>query len=149
MDLLSLVRQGIFTHGLVPVVLVLGQLLEDARSSFFFVPSMDLYKQISVEPIDYEKLTDSDIVCIKDGNLVIGEIKQSQDRFTEKQMMDLAKIAESIEADVLLFSSLDKIPNKHTTGMIDKVKEKLKDTKVQVGWYQLDERIFEPTRGDG
>ena len=32
----SLVRRGIFAHGLVPVVLVLGQMLEDARSSFFF-----------------------------------------------------------------------------------------------------------------
>ncbi len=144
----SLVRQGIFTHGLVPVILVLGQLLADSRSSFFFAPSMDLYREISQEPLEFEKLTDSDIVCIQDGNLVIGEIKQSQELFTLNQMLDLAEIAESIEADILLFSSLDKIPAKKTNEMIDKVKERLKDTNVQVGWYQLTEEIFQPSRWD-
>jgi hypothetical protein len=63
-------------------------------------------------------------------------------------MLVLAEIAESIEADILLFSSLDKKISPQTKKMIVKVKEKLKKTKVQVGWYQLEERMFEPTRGD-
>lgn len=144
----SLVRQGIFAHGLVPVVLVLGQLLRYSNSSFFFAPSMDLYQQISNEPIKYKKLTDSDIVCIKDGKLILGEIKQNQEKFTLIQMMDLADIAESIEADILLFSSLDEKTNNRTNEMIEKVKVKLKDTKIDVGWYQLREEIFSPSRWD-
>lgn len=144
----SLAKQGIFTHGLVPVVLVLGQLLKNSNSSFFFAPSMDLLRQISDKSIKYERATDADIICIQDGNFIIGEIKQSQNLFTLKQMMDLADIAEAIEVDVIIFSSLDERQNSKTSKMIDNVKERLKDTKIKVGWYQLEEEIFQPTRGD-
>lgn len=144
----SLVREGVFTHGLIPVVLVLGQLLRDSRSSFFFTPSLDLFTLASKEPRKYKRMGDLDIVCIKDGELIIGEIKQNQARFELAQSLKLAEIAEAIEADILLFSSLEKEPKNETREMISKVQEKLEGSRVQVGWYQLGSEIFEPSRMD-
>jgi phage FluMu protein Com len=144
----SLVRRGIFTHGLIPVVLVLGQLLKDSHASFFFTPSLDLFTQISNEPLEYKLIGDLDIVCIKDGEFIIGEIKEDQARFELEQSLKLAEVAEAIGADILLFSSLEKEQSNRTKEMISKVKEKLKDSKVQAGWYQLGEEIFEPSRMD-
>lgn len=140
----SLVRQGIAFHGLVPVVLALGQILRRADSSFFFSPSLNFDKVRSYDPPDYERLGDLDVACISDGKLIIGEIKLSQGLFDLEQMMKLADIAETISADVLLFSSLDAKPANKLLQNIEKVKEKLKHTKVEVEWYQLEEHIFEP-----
>ncbi len=144
----SLVRQGIFTHGLVPVVLVLGQLLSDSNSSFFFSPSLDIFKLVSKEPRTYELIGDLDIACIKDGQLIIGEIKQDQSRFELSQSLKLAEVAEAIGADILLFSSLEKEQRRETIEMINKVRERLNGSKVDVGWYQLGEEVFRPSRMD-
>lgn len=144
----TLARHGILSHGLVPVVLVLGQMLRDARSSFFFSPCLDLFEVVSEEPRRYVRLTDLDIVCIKDGRFVIGEVKSSQARFALEHCLKLAKIAKAIEADILLFSSLEKETTRAMQEILGKVKEELKDSKVDVGWYQLGAEIFEPSRMD-
>ncbi len=144
----TLAQHGILSHGLVPVVLVLGQMLYDARSSFFFSPCLDLFENILEEPRRYERLTDLDIVCIKDGRFVIGEVKSSQARFELGQCLKLAKIAKAVDADILLFSSLEKESTPAMQGILGKVKEELKDSKVDVGWYQLGEDIFKPSRMD-
>src|ERR1044071_8926354 len=119
----SLVQQGIALHGLVPVVLVLGQILRWSRSSFFFAPPLDIFEAKSSSK--YEKLSDLDIVCISDGKLIIGEIKLNQDLFHLEQMLKLADVASAISADTLLFSSLDVQPKHNTLEKINKVKERL------------------------
>lgn len=147
----TLARHGVFTHGLVPVTIVLGQIFKAAQSSFFFGPCMDLYKVTSSaneEQVKYGRITDADICCIQDGKFVIGEIKRNQDQFTKSQMMELADIADMVEADVLLFSSLDQKTTEKTNKLIEMVKERLKETNVEVGWYSIDKMAFEPSRGD-
>jgi hypothetical protein len=144
----SLARHGISSHGLVPVVLVLGQLLREANSSFFFSPCLDLLRLLSEEPRQYERLTDLDIVCIKDGKFVIGEVKSNQARFELESCLALAKIAKAIQADVLLFSSLDDHQTRQTEELISKVRDELIDSNVDVGWYQLGQEIFEASRMD-
>lgn len=140
----SLVHQGISMHGLVPVVLVLGQLLRNSRSSFFYSPSLNLFRIIDSNTSESKLLGDLDIVCISDSKLIIGEIKQSQSLFEKNQMLKLADIAVEVSADVLLFSSLDSKPNSKTLGFIEEVKEKIKDKNIHVEWYQLEEHIFDP-----
>jgi hypothetical protein len=136
----SLVRRGVFAHGLVPVVLVLGQMLEDARSSFFFSPPLD-FTTASGEKGDL------DIVCIKDGQFVVGEVKKFK-KFDLRQAQTLGIVAETMEADILLFSSLEEAPTQHTKDLVGEVKKQLEHTAVQVGWYQLSKEIFEPSRMD-
>jgi hypothetical protein len=136
----SLVRRGIFAHGLVPVVLVLGQLLKDARSSFFYSPTLAFRTAEG-------KKGDLDIVCIKDGQFVIGEVKKRK-RFNLMQSSTLAKVAEAMEADILLFSSLEEVQRNDSKEIINKVREKLEGSNLQAGWYQLGSEVFEPSRMD-
>lgn len=147
----TLARHGVFTHGLVPVTLSLGQILKDARSSFFFGPCMDLFKATPSSDDGgekYDKITDADIACIQDGRFILGEIKQSQSQFTRSQMTALAEVAEIVEADVLLFSSLEDGATSRTNNLIEEVKKQLKHTSIEVGWYPLDREAFLPSRGD-
>jgi hypothetical protein len=144
----SLARHGILSHGLVPVVLVLGQLLRSAQSSFFFSPCLDLLQRVPGEPSTYKRLTDLDIACIKDGKFVVGEVKSNQAHFELEHCLRLGEIAKAIHADVLLFSSLDNETTRATQEIVSKVKEQLKDSKVDVGWYQLSADMFEPSRMD-
>jgi hypothetical protein len=144
----SLVRQGVFAHGLVPVVLTLGQLLRDSGSSFFFSPSVDVLQAISDEPRTFKLVTDLDVVCIRDGKFIIGEVKTSQARFELERSLILAQVAEAIGADVLLFSSLEDAETDRTKEMIEAVRDRLKNTKIDVGWYQLGEEVFEASRMD-
>jgi len=144
----SLVRQGVFAHGLVPVVLTLGQLLHDSGSSFFFSPSVDVLHSLTDEPRTFKLVTDLDVVCIKDGKFIVGEVKTSQDRFELERILLLAQVAETIGADVLLFSSLESIETERTKEMIETVREKLINAKIDVGWYQLDQEVFQPSRMD-
>lgn len=127
---------------------MLGQLLRDAQSSFFFSPCLDLFQLLSKEPRQYERLTDLDIVCIKDGKFVIGEVKNSQARFELESCLALAKIAKAVQADVLLFSSLEDHQTRQTEEMISKVRDELIGSNVDVGWYQLGQEIFEASRMD-
>lgn len=136
----SLVRHGIFAHGLVPVVLVLGQILNDSRSSFFYSPSLD-FTTASGEKGDL------DIVCIQDGRLVIGEVKKGK-KFKSDQVVTLARVAASVDSDILLFSSMEGAQTLSTREPISEAEKELQDTRVQVGWYQLSKEIFKPTRMD-
>jgi len=144
----SLARTGISANGLIPVVLVLGQMLKDARSSFFFTPSLDLFEVSGTDGTKYNKVIDADIVCIKDGEFIIGAVKERQSLFTFRQMQALAAVAKAVEADVLLFSSLDAHVNAATRTKIEKIQNQLRGSRTQVGWYELDADIFHPTRGD-
>lgn len=123
-------------------------MLYDARSSFFFSPCLDLFESVSEEPRRDGRLTDLDIVCIKDGRFVIGEVKSSQARFQLEHCLKLAKIAKAVNADILLFSSLERESTRAMQEILGKVKEELKDSKVDVGWYQLGAEMFEPSRMD-
>src|SRR5262249_36597937 len=74
----SLARAAHAEHGLLPVILVLGQLLMDARSAFLFAPCLDLFENDKKGPVG-----DLDIAVILDGQFVIGEVKQSRNLFDE------------------------------------------------------------------
>ena len=133
----SLVQTGC-VQGLIPVVLVLGQLLHECKSSFIMTTSLDLF-----ETGKYNPISDLDIVCIKDGKFIIGEIKQSIGLFKKSDFEKMAKIAELLKPDTLIFSSLDPKPNKLVNDRLAILKRRLVPLGIEVGWYQLHSRIFE------
>jgi len=136
----SLIQVGCSQHGLIPVVLVLGQLLLESRSSFIMDTTLDIFKVREEEPF-----TDLDIVCIKDGKFIIGEIKQSNRGFTNKDFEKIAEVAEGIKPDILLFSSLEPNCNRKIKEKIENLRKRLEPLKVEVKWYQLHADIFEPS----
>lgn len=134
----SLVQAGCAQHGLIPVVLALGQLLHESKSSFIFTTSLDLFKQR-----EGTSFGDLDIVCIQDGRFIIGEIKQSIGLFTNSDFKKMAEIAELLKPDTLIFSSLDPEPNRFVNNNLEILRKRLAPFGIEVSWYQLRSYIFE------
>jgi hypothetical protein len=138
----SLVWSGFSLHGTIPVLLVLGQLLFDSRSSFIYVPSLDLYQKDETEKEN--KYGEIDVICIIDGKFIIGEVKQSIGLFETSDFEKAAEIGMLLKPDIILFSSLDKKPNTFVINKIIELKEKLKSLEIDVQWYQIHHSVFEP-----
>lgn len=140
----SLVRAAVSLHGTVPLLITLGQIMGDARSSAMFMPSIELIKQEAGEDRRLRVYGEIDLVCIKDGQFVIGEIKQSVDRFDAddfRKMFDLAKL---VRPDVIVFSSMDKEPSTFVKENIKKLSTELANLEVNVEWYPIHYWVFEP-----
>ncbi len=135
----SLVQAGYAEHYLTPVVLVLGQLLRECRSSFIFTTSLDLFERrgkASSWDLELEKLGDLDIVCIQDGKFIIGEVKQSVSWFKNKHFKKMADFAERLKPDILLFSSLEPKTNRINEN-IKELQKRLSPLEIEVCWYPL------------
>ncbi len=129
----NLVESGVRQHGLVPVLLTLGELQDDAHSSFIYSPSLDLFKK---QKKDYKHLGDLDIVCIQDGQFIMGEVKQSSSLFKAKHFEEAFKLAKQIRPNILLFSSYDDKKTKLIEDNIKLLQEKLEPYGVKVMWHE-------------
>jgi hypothetical protein len=134
----TLARAAYADHGLLPVVLVLGQLCMEARTAFLFAPCLDLFENDDKGPIG-----DLDITVIRDGLFVIGEVKQSRDGFDEAAFVKMEEIARRLLPDVILFASMDRAPTALITKEIDRLSTALKPLNIAVQWYPLREDKFE------
>lgn len=135
----SLVHAAHASHGTTPLILVLGQLLDESRISFFFSPNLNLLdapKDKLSEKL--ETVAEVDIACIKDGKFIIGEVKQSMSLFRKKDFDDMAEIAEKTKPDILLFSCIDsQQPTSSITEHIERIQSKLRPLEIEVIWYEL------------
>lgn len=142
----TLVEKGM-REGLVPVVLVLGELLRESSSSFFFAPCLDLFKSNTERTF-----AESDIVCISNGKLILGEVKDSEEVFgrgnSRSQIERLTAAARMVNPDKLIFSAMSETPRSSTKSKIEKIAEELKDTQIKVEWFSLPAHIFEPNSMD-
>lgn len=136
----SLVRAAHAEHGLLPVVLVLGQLLMSARSAFVFVPCLDLFEKNSKD-----RIGDLDIAVICDGKFVIGEVKESRELFNQAIFDKMEDIARRLLPDILLFASMDREPTDFIAGEIKRMSTVLEPLNIAVKWYPLHESKFEPS----
>src|SRR5262249_19236414 len=134
----SLVRAAHAEHGLLPVVLVLGQLLMEARSAFVFAPCLDLFENDDTSPVG-----DLDIAVILDGRFVIGEVKQSRELFDEATFNKMETIARRLLPDVLLFASLDREPTRLIMDQVARLRTALQPDRIAVKWYPLHEDKFQ------
>ncbi len=140
----NLIRAAVSLHGTVPLLITLGQLMGDSRSSAMFMPSLELLKK---EEGGQGKMTiygELDLVCIKDGKFIIGEIKQSTGLFGPDDFKRMKDVARMVRPDEIIFSSLDKKPNAFVTENIEKLKTELADLEINVEWYPIHYWVFEP-----
>jgi hypothetical protein len=136
----SLARAAHAQHGLLPVVLVLGQLLMEAKSAFIFAPCLDVF-----EDDDKGRVGDLDIAVIRDGQFVIGEVKQSRNLFDEATFVKMESIAKRLLPDVLLFASMDRQPTRLINEQIERLSTALRPLKIAVEWYRLHDHKFDPS----
>ena len=135
----SLVHAAYASHGTTPLILVLGQLLEESRTSFFFSPNLNLLTRPQDELSEKRKIVaEVDIACIQDGKFIIGEVKQSMGLFRTKDFDDMAEIAQRTKPDIVLFSCIDSDePTSFITNNIERIKSKLSSLEIDVQWYEL------------
>lgn len=136
----SLIQVGVARHYLIPVIMVLGQLLHDAKSSFIFTTSLDLFNKRSSE----RPIGDLDVVCIQDGKFIIGEVKNSCSLFKQKHFDNMGLIAKKIKPDKVIFSSLEKKPTTGITKKIGQLAKKLEKDSIEVEWFSFPYWVFEP-----
>lgn len=140
----SLIKAAVSQHGTVPVLLVLGQLMNDSRSSFMFMPSSEVFKNFNDGSENHSPYGEIDIICIKDGELVIGEIKQTIGLFDLDDFRKMLELAKLIRPDIVIFSSMDEKPNKLVEENIKELQTKLSDLEIKVEWYPIHRWAFEP-----
>lgn len=127
-------------HGITPEILVLGQLFDKSRTSFFFAPNLDLLAVPQNESSRrLARVAEVDIACIQDGKFIIGEVKQSMSLFRKNDFDSMAKIAERVKPDIVLFSCIDsRQPTSNTANHMERIKERLSPLEIDVIWYELE-----------
>ncbi len=144
----SMVRDAFSEHGVIPVLMVLGQLSMEAKSSFYFIPCTDLIKKTRSGKLKTE--TDLDIACVIDGKLVIGEVKQSIELFNNEDFDKLKSVAKLLKPDRVIFSSFDQESTltRARKGLMNrriaKLQKELKSLEIVVEWYKIHNYIFDP-----
>ncbi len=91
MVLNSLARMAV-TQGVVGVVQVLNGLRREANTSFFYSPSLELYR-----PGDKRPWHEIDLLCVIDGALTIVEVKEG--RVKSSDLEELVEIAKALRPD--------------------------------------------------
>lgn len=140
----NLIRAAVSLHGTVPLLITLGQLMGDARSAAMFMPSTELLQKEDSENRELTVFGELDLVCIKDGKFIIGEVKQSVGLFGSDDFKRMRDIAKMIRPDGIIFSSLNRKPNTFVMDNIDKLKNELADLEISVEWYPINYWVFEP-----
>jgi hypothetical protein len=137
----SLIRVAVTRHGTIPLLLVLAQLMSEARSAFMFAPCTELLKQDG-DNDQYRSYQEIDLLCIKDGNFIIGEIKQSVELFNASDFYKIEEMAVRVKPNIVLFASLDEQPNGFVLRHITTLRSRLASLDIDVIWYQLNHSIF-------
>lgn len=128
----SLVRDCVAAHGTVPVILALRQLESWARTSFLYSPSLNLYDKTRKAPV-----AEVDLVCLVDGEFVIGEVKQSVRRFGTSDFTRIAAVAELIKPDIVQFSAMGDTTTPLVDERVDSLKDQLRLLEVDVRWRPI------------
>ena len=136
----ELIRAAHALHGTTPVILVLGQLFRECKTSFLFSPNLNLLtKPQDASPEKLDKAAEVDIACIQDGKFIIGEVKQSMSLFRKKDFDTIAEIAERTKPDEVLFSCIDsQEPTKSIANHIERIRNRLSPLEIDVKWYKLE-----------
>jgi predicted Zn-ribbon and HTH transcriptional regulator len=129
----SLVESGVRQHGLTPVLLTLGELYDDSRSSFIYTSSLDLFKRKGKK---WKHLGDLDIVCIQDGKFIFGEIKQSSSLFKKEHFDEALDLAKRIKPNALIFASIDGKKTRVIEDGIKNLQNELEPFGIDVIWHQ-------------
>jgi hypothetical protein len=93
-------------HGTLPVILALGALQDEARSSFVFSPQLELFlkrPQSRSTPSDREL----DILCVVDGKIVLGEVKTSVTQIDRAEIDALVAVATDLKPDIIILAALE------------------------------------------
>ncbi len=97
----TLVRNTVAYHGAIPVIWTLATLRRRARTMFLYWPGLSAFRTWDAPIADAEL----DLVAIRDGKLVIGEVKTVPNEFHEDDLRRLGDLAVRLSADVVVVAA--------------------------------------------
>lgn len=136
----TLVKIGVANHGVVPVIWTLSALRHQARSMFCCLPGVELRQKWD----DRTAAAELDVVCIRDGKLLIGEVKSSAREFSDETLQAMGQLADSLAADVLLFAAFE-TDERRLLGVKGRCETLFPQRRFSVEVLWLDTRANEPT----
>ncbi len=96
----SLIRNGITKAGVLAVLHTLLKKGQFAHDLFLYLPCQALYEHHDGDPY-----TDLDLIAIRDGQIIIGEVKSSAEAFKDTDFAKLRSVAEEIRPNVLILAA--------------------------------------------
>lgn len=136
----ELISRTILYQGVMATLMCLGHLLEESRESFIFIPSSCLFKEYD----DQDSLAEIDIICISDGNFIIGEVKNSAKLFSQADFNKIEKIALKIRPDKVVIYALEG-PYENALKLTENLKAKISPYAIDVSFIKPSEHIKEPS----
>lgn len=121
----------------IPLIVAMGALFEQSKYSFDPYPPIDIF--IGKRE---RHLTDIDLFTLVDGELVIGEVKNTQSLFADEDFDSLYKAATLLRPSKVIISSLDKEPDANNQRRIADIQAKLKSKNIVVEWLELPPTVF-------
>lgn len=122
---------GIYNQ--VPLIMALGELYNQSKSSFDYFMPVDVYPKYTGNT-----LTDLDVIAIQDGELVIGEVKNSIGLFNDDELEKLAKAAKRITPSKVVLFSPDAVDNATSQKLVSNLKSKIGSLEIEVEWLFKD-----------
>ena len=124
----SLVQRSVSARTFA-VLQALAQLAHRAMSSFFYSPSLDVYR-----PGDTKNWHEIDIPCVADGRLIIAEVKDGD--FNTADLDGFVEVAERLRPDcAAVFLPVDRLPKSQAA--TDEIRERLASSGVPVEIHGL------------
>ncbi len=98
---------------------VLGQLLDgpDPVDSFYYIPQVNLYKSSD----EKQPSNEIDIICVRNGKLIVGEVKDDSNQFNEEAIKKIISIAKEIKPDLVLLGYLSGKEPLEARGKLEKL----------------------------
>jgi hypothetical protein len=135
----ELLQNAISQHGVLPAIWALGYLLSSARESFLYLNGIEIYNNYLFRRPDREL----DLVCIVDGELIIGDIKTNSAEFSKEALDDLVAISKKVlPQKVIIFCLEDS--NGQLKRKAEILEKELVPFKIQVMGRKPDSYFFEP-----
>jgi hypothetical protein len=120
------------SQGQLAVMQALAALSINHLQSFFFSPSLNLFKEGQSKPWH-----EVDVVTIADGEFVIGEVKDGERDVTKTDFDELAEIAEALRPQrAILFLPAERVA-KNTVKMLHEVRNRLSPQGIEAQIFAL------------
>ena len=129
----SLVKEALAQHGLLTVLNALDRLGPGIREMFLFVPPCDVFEENRSD-----RFTDLDVLVIRDGQVVIGEVKSHPLGFRADDLGRIAIVAERVLPDMVFFAAAGTTWPGATLAEFQKVRERLLPLEIEISWDLLD-----------
>ncbi|MBC2717335.1 MAG: hypothetical protein HF978_18675 [Desulfobacteraceae bacterium] len=136
----ELIKKTILFQGVMPTLLCLGQILDESKSSFIFLPNIELFKRNR----SHSSFAELDIICVSDGHFIIGEVKNSAKLFNQSDFDKMEEIACMIRPDRIIFYAFEG-PYERAIEHTEKLRRKLSSFGMDVIFLKPRDYMIQPS----